>query len=352
MRTFSFTEDELQGLAHDRYHHPDPKVQRRMDILWLKYHGLTHDRIAAIAGVARATVQRCLDDYLAGGLDRVRQHSPGGSRSLLEQHRTSLEEHFRQHPPPTVHAAQQVIEQQTGLRRGETQVRRFLQRLGLRPRRVAAIPLPPNTPPDEHTRVQQAFVAEQLEPKLAEARAGQRDVWFVDASHFVYAAMLGWVWCWVRQYVRSAAGRKRYSVLGALHAVSHRMLTVTTHTYVNAQTVGELLQALAAASVGRPLTVVLDNARYQKCAVVTALAARLGIELLYLPSYSPNLNLIERVWKYVKKQLRASFCTDYAAYTSTIDRVLSELPNTRKPDMDTLLTHNFQTWADVSLLAA
>ena len=54
--------------------------------------------------------------------------------------------------------------------------------------------------------------------------------------------------------------------------------------------------------MGLPITLVLDNARYQKCAVVQALAASLGIELLYLPSYSPNLNLIERLWRFVRKQ--------------------------------------------------
>ena len=60
--------------------------------------------------------------------------------------------------------------------------------------------------------------------------------------------------------------------------------------------------AVAAASVGLPITLVLDNARYQKCAVVQALASSLGIELLYLPGYSPNLNLIERLWRFVRKQ--------------------------------------------------
>jgi transposase len=352
MRTFMFSEAELEAIAHDRYHHPDPKVQRRMDILWLKHHGLTHERIAVIVGRARVTVQRCLDDYLAGGLERLRQRPPASPRSLLDQHRTSLEEQFHQHAPPTVRAAQQLIEQHTGLRRGETQVRRFLHRLGLRPRRVAAVPLPPNTTLDEHTRIQTAFVQQHLEPRLAEARAGQRELYFADASHFVFAAMLGWVWCWVRQYVRSATGRKRYSVLAALHAVSHQLITVTTHTYINAPAVCDLLRAVAAASVGRPITVVLDNARYQKCALVTAFAASLGIELLYLPSYSPNLNLIERVWKYVKKQLRARCCSTYEEFTGTIDGVLRELPATRKPDMDTLLTHSFQTWDNVSLVAA
>ena len=55
------------------------------------------------------------------------------------------------------------------------------------------------------------------------------------------------------------------------------------------------------ASNGVPVTVILDNARYQRCAQVVTLAASLQIELCFLPSYSPNLNLIERLWKFVKK---------------------------------------------------
>ena len=46
-------------------------------------------------------------------------------------------------------------------------------------------------------------------------------VYFVDASHFVLASFLGWVWCFVRLYVRAASGRQRYNVLGALNAVTH-----------------------------------------------------------------------------------------------------------------------------------
>ncbi len=352
MRTFTFTAAELQAIAHERYHHPDPRVQQRMDILWLKHHGLTHARIAAVAGVARATVQRCLDHFLDGGLERLRQTPRRGPRSQLDEHRTSLEEQFRQHPPPTVRAAQQVIVQHTGLQRGETQVRRFLQRLGLRPRRVAAIPLPPKTSLAEHAQTQQTFRDDRLEPVLAEARAGQRDVYCVDAAHCVFAAMLGWVWCWVRQHLRAASGRQRYNVLGALHVVSHHMIRVTNHSYINAGSVCDLLRAVAAASVGRPITLVLDNARYQKCAVVTALAASLGIDLLYLPSYSPNLNLIERVWKYLKKQLRAHPSATYAEFTAKIDQCLSELTTTHKQDMETLLTHRFQTFENVSFMAA
>jgi transposase len=83
------------------------------------------------------------------------------------------------------------------------------------------------------------------------------------------------------------------------------------------------------------------------------LAKRLGIELLYLPGYSPNLNLIERVWKFVKKEcLRSVYHPDYASFTAAISQCLDELPTKHKDAMLSLLSHNFQTFEDVSLVAA
>jgi transposase len=108
--------------------------------------------------------------------------------------------------------------------------------------------------------------------------------------------------------VRAASGRKRYNVRGALQAVSHRLIRVANHTSRNAASLGDRLRAVAAAGVGRPLTLVLDNARYQKGALVQELARSLGIQLLYRPSSSPHRNRIERVWRFVKKQgLRAAY---------------------------------------------
>ena len=353
MRSLSFSNDDLRAIAHERYFHPDPNVQRKMEVLWLKHHGFTHEDIARLAGVSRSSVQRYLTEFLNGGLEQLRRSPWIGQRSVLDNHRTSLEDYFRQHPPRSIRAAQELIRQRTGIHRGLTQVRRFLHRLGLKPRKVSAIPVPPKATPDEHARTQQQFLDEHLEPLLAEARAGHRDVYFVDASHCVFAAFVGWVWCWTRQCIRAASGRKRYNVLGALHAVSHRLLRVANHSYINAESVCALLHTVAAASVGRPITLVLDNARYQKCAVVRELAKQLGIALLYLPSYSPNLNLIERVWKFVKGQcLRATYHPTYEQFTAAIDKCLEELGTTHKAAMDTLLTHNFQTFESVSILAA
>jgi transposase len=353
MRHVTFSADDLRAIAWERYHHPDPRVQRKMTVLWLKHQGLPHRDIAALADVSRRSVQRYLAEFLQGGLRRSRQANWVSPTSVLDQHRQSLEDHFRQQPPHSVKQARQVIEQRTGVRRGLTQVRRFLHRLGLSTRKVAAVPLPPKRTAEEHSREQRRFVDEELEPLLAEARAGRREVYFVDGVHFLYATVLGWVWCWVRWCVRAAAGRKRYNVLGAVHAVSHRLVRVANHTYLNATSVCDLLRQVAKAHVGRPITLVLDNARYQKCALVKDLAAALGIHLLYLPSYSPNLNLIERVWKFVKKQCLASVhYPTYEVFTAAIDNCLAGLDTTHERDMKSLLTHKFQMFDSVSFVAA
>jgi len=353
MRAVTFSEGDLEVMRYERYHHPDARVQQKMEVLLLKHHGMIHDEIASVAGVSRSTVQRCVTDYLEGGLGAVPPGSSAGPVSVLDAHRTSLEEYFAKHPPRSIKEAQHVIEKQTGIRRGKSAVRRFLKRLGMEPRKVAAIPVPPGSSIEEHAHNQQQFLEEKLEPRLAEARAGKRQVYFVDAAHMVFAPFLGVVWCLVRWAVRAPSGRKRYNVLGALDAISHRLIQVTNHSYINALSVCDLLRAVADASTGLPITLVLDNARYQKCALVQQLAATLNIELLYLTSYSPNLNLIERVWKFVKKEaLRSTYHSDYDSFVTAIDQCLSDLPGKHKADMDTLLTHNFQMLDVMPLLPA
>jgi transposase len=117
----------------------------------------------------------------------------------------------------------------------------------------------------------------------------------VDAAHFVLGAYLGFLWCVERLFVKTGSGRQRFNVLGALNAVTHQLITVTNETHINAQSMCELLNKIAALGLNIPITLVLDNARYQTCALVMELAQALNIEPLYLTTYSPNLNLIERL---------------------------------------------------------
>jgi transposase len=174
----------------------------------------------------------------------------------------------------------------------------------------------------------------------------------VDAAHFVYGPFLGYLWCLVRLLVPGPSGRKRYNVLAALNAVTHEVIRVANHSYINADSVSELLRQVAAAGWPRPITFVLDNARYQRCELVQSLARSLHLELLFLPSYSPNLNLIERLWKFVKKECLASrVLPNYESFTAAIDGCLNCLHTKHQEQIGTLLTLNFQTYEDVPVLA-
>jgi transposase len=129
MRRFTFSPEVLDALRYERYHHPHPRVQQRMEVVWLKSQGLTHADIACLADVSRRSVQRYLDDFAQGGLARLRRLAWPGKPNALAAHRDSLEDHFLEHPPRSAREAQDAIAQQTGVRRGLTQVRAFLKRL-------------------------------------------------------------------------------------------------------------------------------------------------------------------------------------------------------------------------------
>lgn len=188
---------------------------------------------------------------------------------------------------------------------------------------------------------------------MHEAQAGHRQVFFVDAAHFVFGTFLGCLWSFARLFVRAASGRQRFNVLAALDAVTRELIVVSNTTVVNTATMCELLRKLAAHGLSGPITLVLDNARYQRNAVVQALAASLGIELLYLPSYSPNRNLIERLWRFVKRQtLYGRYYATFADFRVAVQTTLDQLPSKHKDKLASLMTLNFQVFDDVSLLAA
>ena len=175
----------------------------------------------------------------------------------------------------------------------------------------------------------------------------------MDAAPFVYGTFLCCLWSILRVFVRAASGRQRFNVLGAWDAVTRRLLAVTNTTVVNTDTLCQLLRVIATGGLVGPVTVVLDNARYQRNKVVQGLAAELGIRLLFLPSYSPNLNLIERLWGFAKRRsVYGKYHPDFASFRAAIEATLAAIPTTHAKALESLMTLEFQTFEDVSLLAA
>jgi len=178
---------------------------------------------------------------------------------------------------------------------------------------------------------------------LEAAQAGQRVVFFVDGAHFVLAPFLGFLWSVVRIFIQAPSGRQRFNVLGALNAMTHELITITNDAYLTAESVCALLAKIANLDAGIPITIFLDNARYQRCALVMEKAKSLNIELCFLPAYSPNLNLIERVWKFVKKKcLYSKYYEKFPAFQAAISKCLDETMTTHKADLNSLLTLRFQ----------
>ena len=205
----------------------------------------------------------------------------------------------------------------------------------------------------EHVEVQAKFLDAELKPKLDAAVAGQGHVFFVDAAHFVFGTFLCCLWSFTRIFVRAASGRQRFNVLGAWNAVTRELIAVTNTTVVNTETMCGLLRKIADLGLTGPITLVLDNARYQRNAVVQALAAQLGITLLFLPSYSPNLNLIERLWKFTKRRaLYGRYHPTFRDFQAAIQEVLDGLSTKYSQQLASLMTLNFQQFDDVSLMAA
>jgi transposase len=199
----------------------------------------------------------------------------------------------------------------------------------------------------EHVAEQAVFHDTELKPRLAASAAGEGQVFFVDAAHFVFGTYLCCLWSFTRIFVRAASGRQRFNVLGAWNAITRELVAVTNTTVVNTDTLCELLRKIAALKLSGPITLVLDNARYQRNAAVQALAGQLGITLLFLPSYSPNLNLIERLWRFLKRRaVYGRYHPTFAEFRAAIEETIDGLTTTHADQLATLMTLNFRFFTD------
>jgi transposase len=140
MVSVQFTEEDRQALNFERFHYPDPRVQQKMEVVWLVSQGLNRMEVARLAGVSVRTVRRYVKRYKQGGIEALKRSEYKKPQSELDQHAPTLKDYFEKNPPSTVKQAQAAIEKLTGIRREETQVSEFLKRIGLRRRKVGTVP--------------------------------------------------------------------------------------------------------------------------------------------------------------------------------------------------------------------
>lgn len=208
-------------------------------------------------------------------------------------------------------------------------------------------------PAKADTVAQRNFYDSVLMPliKMTKRKNSSHILLFMDASHFVLGCdFLGGVYSKIRRFVKTFSGRQRYNVLGAINFMTKKVHTVTNSTYITATDICQMLRLVASEYAGKKIHIVLDNARYQKCELVTSLAKDLAIELVYLPPYSPNLNLIERLWKFVKGKLRVKYYSDFGTFKDTIDSIIKGTDGAFKEQISQLIGEKIQLFDDLELV--
>ena len=241
----------------------------------------------------------------------------------------------------TLTEIRQWISDEYGIKVSIRHLSDFLKRNGIRKLKGGSIPAKADP------AKQRSFYQDTLFPLMQKARTGRHVLYFVDAAHFVMGSdFIGCIYCKTRRFARSYSGRARYNVLGALNFATKEVITVTNNDYINAESVCELLVNIRAANKGKIIHLILDNARYQKCERVQELARTLRINLEYLPSYSPNLNLIERLWRFTKNELRRTAWSNFKDFSSKIDAIIDSTTKENSGKINRLIGEKVQLFDD------
>jgi len=169
-------------------------------------------------------------------------------------------------------------------------------------------------------------------------------VYFLDAAHMLHAAVpsQGWIKRGRSLHLKTNSGRNRLNILGAYSPDERDLISLEGRESCDAERVAQWLRKIRAANFGKRLLSVLDNAPYNHAEPVTRAAQALHIQLFYLPTYSPNLNLIERFWKFLKRKVaRNHFYATFAEFRAAVQKVLNNIAN-YEDELTSLLTERFQ----------
>jgi len=132
--------EDLEAIKSARFKCRDPIIARHLHALFFKSLNLPHQQICDFVDISPPTLVEVLKKYARGGLKEIMQTNWKPKRAVLDDHRETIEKHFREHPPESVKVAAIEIEKLTGIKRGKTQIRNFLHKIGMEPRKVAGIP--------------------------------------------------------------------------------------------------------------------------------------------------------------------------------------------------------------------
>jgi transposase len=339
MKTIRLTAEQRHGIGERRRQAQDRRIyQRSSAVLWIDA-GRTREEVAELLGISTRQVGQWLRIFRNKGLDELcTLHYRGDPGRLSPARVARLKDEIAQ---GVFHGAEQVrtwIEATFGVPYSLTGAKDLLRRIGASYHKVSGFFWKADV------KKQKGWVRKYRRHRR-EAGPGTRR-YFVDACHPIWGVDLLYS-CWLlvgqRSYVGVGNGRKRLNILGAYSPDDHDYVDLRlTEENITGEQFVKLLEASRAKHPGTEKFILyLDNARYYSKPVVKEwLAAHREFRLVPLPAYSPNLNLIERLWKFLRKTALNRWHETFEAMQGAVAEVLDHLDRYRSP-LDGLMTEEF-----------
>ena len=337
------TEVERVFVEEARGNTTDKVAYMKLSVLVMLDEGYTQDSISIALGISLGTVNKCKKKYDSDGLDSYldRHYVPYQGKLDAEQLGLVEDEVGRGMYRTSVEVGR-WIEQRFGISYSESSVRSILSKLGFVYKKTSTVPGGADVAEQEEYLV-------QLEPFLEEIDSETEVVCFVDAVHPQHNTRSDYMWIKKGQdkEIRSNTGRKRININGAMNAHAPEDVTIVEAESINAQSTQQLFEKLLEKYKDKETVwVFADNARYYRNVELTKwLGQHPKLQLLYLPPYSPNLNLIERLWKFLRKKVINLHY--YPKFDEFRRAVLDFFQNIEqyKWELKTLMTPNFQRFS-------
>lgn len=301
MKNYKFSQEEIQELkaAHKSAKNLPSRIAYRIHVIILFGMEMSPSEISEILFLDEDTIISYFEKYANGGLNALlRTEYKGSAKKLIESQIEILCEELDANIHLTTKSVCQFVFQEFGVEYSERGMAGLLKSIGYVYKKPDLKP----GDPDEHS--QEIFLSQFVD--FLKNKSDSDIMFFMDAVHPVHntQAAYGWFKKGEKRKIKSNSGRDRYNIHGAMNAETYEVTAIFTEDNVNATATIDLLQALEKShGYADRIFVLLDNAKYHFSSVVQEYVKNTKIILVPLPTYSPELNLIERFWKLFKKKV-------------------------------------------------
>lgn len=321
----------------------DKSAYMKLSVLVMLDEGLTQSEVSILLGISSGTVGNCKKKYENDGLDRfLDRHYVPYQGKLSDESLAALEQAVESGLYSSCAQVGQWIEQNLGVCYTESAIRAILGKLGFVYKKTMI--LPGGVDIEE-----QARFLKELVPFLEEIDQVSEVAYFMDAVHPQHNTRSDYAWVkrGEDKEVRSNTGRRRININGAMNAHDPADIEIVEAERINAQVTQQTLEKLLRKHPDKDAIYVFgDNARYYNNVALKAwLAQNPKIQLLHLPPYSPNLNLIERLWKFLRKKvINLHYYPSFDEFKRTVLTFFDNIKQ-HKSELKTLIKPNFQRFS-------